>query len=82
MSRLKNYHFDVGNSTKGSIGMCLRVQAHSKKEAVKIANDHLDANQNGIDVPEGDGNTEIEYCEVYLKGNLTTRDIDEVNSIE
>ncbi len=31
---MKRYHFSCGNSTKGPIGLCAEVVAHTRKEAV------------------------------------------------
>jgi hypothetical protein len=79
MSRpLKSYHFDVGNSNKGSIGMCLRIRAKSKKQAVRIANECLNRYSA---VPVADNEDRVEYCEVYLNGNLTTKDIDSYDEV-
>ncbi len=36
MPKLREYHFSFGNSTKGVVGACAVVRAHSKKEAVEL----------------------------------------------
>jgi hypothetical protein len=74
---LKSYKFDVGNSTKGSLGMVIRVWAPNKKRAVEIANaalsetEHLEGYSHRMRPIEG-----VEYLTVYLAGNLTVRHID------
>lgn len=75
---LYSYHFDLGNSTNGSLGMCLRVKAHSNEEAVEKANAYLDGHK------EQQLNTDddIEYCNVYLSGNLTVDDIDDYEEVD
>jgi hypothetical protein len=75
---LYSYHFDLGNSNNGSLGMCLRVKAHSNEEAVEKANAYLD----GLKEQELDTDDDIEYCNVYLSGNLTADDIDDYEEVD
>jgi hypothetical protein len=58
--------------------MCLRVKAHSKEEAVEKANEHLDGLREQALNVDGD----IEYCNVYLSGNLTVDNIDEFEEVD
>lgn len=71
--KLKIFKFDVGNSSTGPLGMVMRVYAHTKPEAVEIANKFL-AQRDVIDfdgvITEG-----IEYCNIYF-GTLTINHID------
>jgi hypothetical protein len=80
--KLKSFHFDVGDSTKGPIGMCGRVRAKSKKEALgilkRVLPDELQiARYCGA---EGD---EIEYVNVYFDTeNIKLEDIGDAEEIE
>ena len=77
--KLKSFHFNVGNSAKGSLGMCLRVKAYSKKEAVEKANGFLESTMNHEIDTDGQ---DIEYCEIYFSGNLKPRHIDDYEDVE
>jgi hypothetical protein len=76
---LTSYHFDLGNSTDGPIGFCARVNAHDKKEAVKILQQRLrllTRLYGGLEVMPCNGNGE--YIIVYFgEDNLSAKDIDE-----
>lgn len=88
---LKSYKFEIGNSSKGSLGLVIRVNARSRKEALDTANDFL-SSLDTVDLMKdsgsepADGTEGVEYCNVYLAGNLTlrslqaneTEDVDEV----
>lgn len=81
MSKLKSYHFNLGNSTKGPIGMCAQVKATSKKEAVEILQrvlpEELEIKHQVEDTDE------IEYVNVYFGSeNITIEDIDDVEDEE
>lgn len=77
---LMSYHFNIGNSTRGKIGMCFRVRAYSRKEAVTKANAYLDSlNYYEFSKDEEAG---IEYAELYTNAKLTARDIDEEEEAE
>lgn len=77
MAKLNSYHFDVGNSNTGSVGMCLEVTAESKDKAVEIANGLLDKYFNGFDVPEAHFEDDIVYARIYVGAHLTVEDIDD-----
>jgi hypothetical protein len=84
--KLKNFKFDVGNSSTGPIGMVLRVYAYTKAEAVVVANAFL-ASQDDVElkrIPRS-----VEYCNIYF-GKLTinqietaeTEDMDDCEALE
>jgi len=77
MSKLKSFMFDLGNTSTGPVGMVVRVQARTKKEALKIIKDKLweglDDSQ-GIDLEISD--PRIEYARIYVDpDNITLADI-------
>ena len=75
--KLKEYHFDLGDSTKGPVGFCAGVRAKSKRQAVKILRDNL---LSEIEVRAGDGR--VTYIDVYLNPDaITTKDIDSVSEV-
>jgi len=85
--KLKWYKLEAGNSSRGSIGMVIQLQAHTRKEAVEKANSQLAA----IDTIEGEAlEPSVDYCNVYLAGNLTinnimageTEDVEEGDELE
>ena len=84
---MKSYHFDVGNSTSGKIGMCLRVNGETTEQAVGFANEFLLDRGHEFQI-EGPGAVDektagVEYCTVYLNPvGLTAADIDEENDAE
>ena len=84
---MKSYHFDVGNSTKGPIGMCLRVNSETPEHAVRLASEFLSELNFEFQI-EGPGAVDektagVEYCTVYLNPvGLTAADIDEENDAE
>jgi len=73
MSRLKSYHFDCGNSTNGPVGMCARVRATSKKEAVTILNEAIAECEESQPYAHEDA---IEYIHFY-SGTMKESHIDE-----
>src|ERR1035438_5746978 len=84
---MKSYHFDVGNTTQGKIGMCLRVNAEKAEQAVGFVNEFLADRGHEFQI-EGPGAVDektagVEYCTVYLNpAGLTVSDIDEENDAE
>lgn len=71
---MKSYHFDVGNSSTGPIGLCATIKANSKKEALERLQELLPTEW-PIDVGQDSG----EYFNIYLNAdNITVKDIDEV----
>ena len=74
---MKSYHFSVGNSTDGPIGMCARVLADSEEEAVTIFHEALLEYENVRPAAHED---RIEYIHVYFNDEaITVEDIDEVD---
>ena len=72
-----SYLFSVGNSNDGPIGMCARVIASSREEALEILCDRLEEVNCCSELMEGE-----EYIEVYFNPNaITTADIDEEDDI-
>ncbi len=72
--RLKSYKFDIGNSSKGALGMVIRVWAYTKREAVEKANRFL-GDHEWIEVAGNSHKMGIEYCTVYFGPNLKVRHI-------
>jgi hypothetical protein len=70
--KLKWYKLEAGNSSKGSVGMVIRLQARTRKEAVEKANAQLDA----INTIESESlESGVDYCNIYLAGHLTENNI-------
>ena len=70
--KLKWYKLEAGNSSRGSVGMVIRLQAYSRNEAVEKANAQLDA----LDTIEGEALIKgVEYCNTYVAGHLTENNI-------
>lgn len=67
---MNSYHFDVGNSSTGPIGLCARVKAETKAEALAILKEALPELQEVIvDDVEDD---RIEYINVYINSDAIT----------
>jgi hypothetical protein len=70
---MTSYHFDVGNSNTGPIGMCARITAETKEDAIEILRDVL---PDEFEIPCDHG--AIEYIQVYLNAdNVTEKDVDD-----
>lgn len=72
----RSYHFSCGNSASGPVGLCGRITAHSREEALRILReaviDELDAVWNR--------NHQVEYINVYIEAsNITIDDIDMID---
>ncbi len=75
---MKEYHFSLGNSSKGAIGFCASVRAESRAEAVDILSAALPSE---ISVPCGGGG--VEYVQVYFNvDKITARAVDEVTDVD
>lgn len=84
MSKLKSYHFDLGNSNDGPIGMCARIVATSKEEALSKLRDRLDAMcaYEGVDIGIVREHFD-DYAQVYISpDNITIDDIDDYEDYE
>lgn len=81
--KLKSYHFDLGNSSTGSIGMCARVKANSAEAALASLKKALET-LHGIELKANfDIPDEIEYLNVYTNPEMITpNDIDEEEDTE
>ncbi|HEY1292851.1 MAG TPA: hypothetical protein VGJ60_07230 [Chloroflexota bacterium] len=70
-------HFSLGNSSRGPIGFCARVDAGNKSEAVEKLKEYIEDLNREVSVSSYDD--DIEYFEVYLNPDvISTRHIDEV----
>ena len=79
MSKLKSYHFSAGDSSKGAIGICARITATSKKEAVALLKQALPEEERIR--PYND--TGVDYINVYINESaITAKDIDEWEVVE
>jgi len=79
--RLKNFHFDFGDSNDGPIGGCARVLAYTKKEAVQKLKDAMPDEIEARSFCVSGG--EVEYLNVYFNAeNINTGHIDDVEDVE
>lgn len=75
---MRKYHLSCGNSTRGSIGLCGSVRAHSRKDALRafqraLASSIGKYSEIGIPVP----GRAIAYVNVYISPeNITIADIE------
>lgn len=76
---MPKYLFSFGNSSTGPIGMCARVKAATKEEALKILQDELnEAAAPEINVSLMDESGPIEYINIYLNpAAIKVEDIDD-----
>jgi hypothetical protein len=78
---MNSYHFDIGNSTDGPIGLCAQVNAPSKERALELLHEAL-GEQHGIEDDELGNKEGIGYINVYFNTDLiTAKDIDATESI-
>lgn len=87
MSKLKSYHFNLGNSSNGPIGFCARVWATSRAAAVKQLRAWIEEGNNEAEVVVHKEPLEsphsIEYVTVYFNPTaVSTKDIDEVDDVK
>jgi hypothetical protein len=77
---MQTYHFDIGDSTRGPIGMCARIRARSKKDALaRLRRAIRDAVGPFNQISIGPRGSTSEYINVYLApDNLSSSDIDSV----
>ena len=77
---MQTYHFDVGDSTRGPIGMCARIRARSRKDALaRLRRAIRDAVGPLKEISIGPRGPTSEYINVYLEpDNLSSSDIDSV----
>jgi hypothetical protein len=84
---MNSFHFSVGNSADGHIGLCARVKADTKEEAVDMLKQFLDGFAGDVELHKEDRDGAeahgVEYCNVYLNPDaLKAGDIDEINDGE
>jgi hypothetical protein len=80
---LKSYHFDLGNSNKGPIGMCARVRATSKEEAVTFLQGALPEEVSLDSETIGSGEPGVEYIQIYINtDNIKIRHVDDIEPVE
>jgi hypothetical protein len=81
--KLKKYVFDAGNSNTGVAGLVIGVRAHSRKDAVRLANDFLRRYQYEpleikVEKPSDSGvEAGVDWALFCVGPNLRKRDIDE-----
>lgn len=66
---MPSYHFDVGDSSAGPIGLCARVTAGTKAEALEILKEALPEELKVPVLADGDA---IEYINVYFNADAIT----------
>ncbi len=86
---MKRFHFDLGDSEKGCLGLCASVLADSEQEAVQQLRNAFDkASVISASVDRDGGyrgsvalellDTEVEYVHIFLNfDNLKTQSIDD-----
>jgi hypothetical protein len=85
---MNSYHFDLGNSTDGPIGMCARITAKDEVTALNILRNCLEDNLQYGDVIEiklshGQREAGVEYVCVYISpDNINVTDINESETEE
>jgi len=76
---MASYHFSMGDSSRGPIGLCARVDADSEEQALSRLQDYLAACEDFELKRHVGSEPHIEYCNVYIAvENMTIKDIDEV----
>lgn len=79
---LRSFHFSLGDSSEGAIGMCARVRARSRREAVSLLKRALSTGESGEYslLADDDRDRQVEYCNAYVNPDaISVKDIDEVN---
>jgi hypothetical protein len=75
---LRQFTFDAGSSNSGPVGIVISVQAHSKRQATRLANAYLSSFAEPIDLPvlAGYKGLGVRYAMCCVAPNLTPKDID------
>jgi len=72
---MPKYHFSLGDSNEGAVGMCGIVRAKSKEEAVEILREALPTQ---VDIPICEEEHRIEYFNLYINPkSIHVSDIDD-----
>lgn len=74
---LKNYHFSLGNSSKGPVGFCAVISAESPEAAVVRLQELLPPELN---VADGNPLSETEYVYAYFNAKAVT--VDDIDSVD
>ncbi len=76
---MRDFHFSVGDSTTGAVGLCARVRAETKQQAIAKLRGALERSVGAFDeVPLRTQHPDIEYINVYVSPrNIHGSDIDE-----
>lgn len=86
--KLTSFHFDLGNSTVGPIGMCARITSTSRERALEILKQRLPETieikntpvRHGEQLQKGE---EAQYITVYISTeNITVKDSNPDNDEE
>jgi len=76
MRAMPSFLVDIGNSSDGQVGACVRVDAETAEDAVAEACSAL-GDQDGADINTG-GFPNIEYARIYINpDNITVKDVSE-----
>ena len=74
----KSFHFSVGDSTTGPIGLCARVTAETEEKAETILRKALENAECEIKFDVGKDALAIEYITAYVNTDfITAEDIDD-----
>lgn len=78
MAKIKQYHFSLGDSSKGPVGFCALIKTHSKKKAIEILK-RVIPQELAIPYVTDDAEDSVVYLTAYFNENaITEKDIDEV----
>jgi hypothetical protein len=82
---MNSYHFDIGNSNDGPLGMCARVDAPDPDTALAILQERIDTLTRGWEIELQPCTSKGEYIAVYFNPDNLTVDMlsdDMVENIE
>jgi len=79
---MKSFHFDLGNSTDGPIGLCGSVTAETREEALELFKGALPEDLK-VPISKPSPTVGVEYIQVYFNQEaITVEDIDYTNEVE
>ena len=74
-----SFHFDVGDSSNGPIGLCARVVAATRQAALQKVRNAL---PELVEIPTPD-HPDVEYIHVYLNADaITVKHIDDRETVD
>ena len=79
---MKHYHFELGNTNTGCIGLCASINAKSKQDAIRRLKRMFACRygDGSIEIEIASATREGEYVSIYLNPeNLKPDDIDEID---